>query len=105
MMTFSPRSLLIAATAAIGLAAPLLSPAPATAADTKQKMVQNRKYQGPQGRFFLAEDRGYFKKAGIDIQMDQGNGSGAPIPLVANGTYDVGFGDINALIQIAATKP
>jgi hypothetical protein len=36
--------------------------------------------------------------------MDQGNGSGAPIPLVANGTYDVGFGDINALIEFAAKK-
>jgi len=103
-MTFSPRSFLVAATAVIGLAAPLLAPAPA-AAQTKLKMVLNWKYQGPQGWFFLAEDRGYFKKAGIDIQMDQGNGSGAPIPLVANGTYDVGFGDINALIQFAATKP
>jgi NitT/TauT family transport system substrate-binding protein len=37
--------------------------------------------------------------------MDQGNGSGAPIPLVANGTYDVGFGDINALIEFAAKRP
>ncbi|MBS0536833.1 MAG: ABC transporter substrate-binding protein [Proteobacteria bacterium] len=104
-MTFSTRSFLIAATAVIGLAAPLLSPGPATAADTKLKMVLNWKYQGPQGWFFLAEDRGYFKKAGIEMQIDQGNGSGAPIPLVANGTYDVGFGDINALIQFAATKP
>jgi len=103
-MTFSPRSFLVAAAAVIGLTAPLLTPAPA-AAQTKLKMVLNWKYQGPQGWFFLAEDRGYFKKAGIDIQMDQGNGSGAPIPLVANGTYDVGFGDINALIQFAATKP
>ncbi|HVZ51764.1 MAG TPA: ABC transporter substrate-binding protein [Pseudolabrys sp.] len=103
-MTFSPRTLLIAATAAIGLAAPMFAPAPA-AAETKLKMVLNWKYQGPQGWFFLAQDRGYFKKAGIDITMDQGNGSGAPIPLVANGTYDVGFGDINALIQFAALKP
>lgn len=103
-MTFLPRSFLVAAAAVIGLTAPLLAPAPA-AAQTKLKMVLNWKYQGPQGWFFLAEDRGYFKKAGIDIQMDQGNGSGAPIPLVANGTYDVGFGDINALIQFAATKP
>ena len=75
------------------------------AAETKLKMVLNWKYQGPQGWFFLAQDRGYFKKAGIDITMDQGNGSGAPIPLVASGTYDVGFGDINALIQFAALKP
>ena len=27
------------------------------------------------------------------------------MPLVANGTYDVGFGDINALIELAAKKP
>jgi NitT/TauT family transport system substrate-binding protein len=103
-MTLSARSLLIAATAAIGIAAPMMTAAPA-AAETKLKLVLNWKYQGPQGWFFLAQDRGYFKKAGIDITMDQGNGSGAPIPLVANGTYDVGFGDINALIQFAAVKP
>jgi NitT/TauT family transport system substrate-binding protein len=103
-MTSTRRSLLIALTAAIGLAVPLAGMTPA-AAETKLKMVLNWKYQGPQGWFFLAQDRGYFKKAGIDITMDQGNGSGAPIPLVASGTYDVGFGDINALIQFAATKP
>ena len=103
-MTSTRRSLLIAMTAAISLAVPLAAATPA-AAETKLKMVLNWKYQGPQGWFFLAQDRGYFKKAGIDITMDQGNGSGAPIPLVASGTYDVGFGDINALIQFAATKP
>ena len=103
-MTSTRRSLLIAITAAIGFAVPLAAATPA-AAETKLKMVLNWKYQGPQGWFFLAQDRGYFKKAGLDMTMDQGNGSGAPIPLVASGTYDVGFGDINALIQFAATKP
>src|SRR6478735_9439352 len=89
---------------AIGLAAPLTIAAPAVA-QTKLKMVLNWKYQGPQGWFFLADDRGYFKAAGLEVTLDQGNGSGAPIPLVASGTYDVGFGDINALIQFAAVKP
>ena len=78
---------------------------PAEASDLKLKMVLNWKYQGPQGMFFLAEDLGYFKAAGLDMTIDQGNGSGAAVPLVANGTYDVGFGDINALIELAAKKP
>ena len=102
-MTLITRRSVIAFAAALGMAAPLA--APPAAADTKLKIVLNWKYQGPQGFFFLANDRGYFKAAGLDVTMDQGNGSGAPIPLVANGTYDVGFGDLNALIEFAAKKP
>jgi NitT/TauT family transport system substrate-binding protein len=72
---------------------------------TKIKMVLNWKYQGPQGMFFLAEDLGYFKAENLEVTLDQGNGSGAAVPLVANGTYDAGFGDINALIELAGKKP
>ncbi len=92
----------LALAAAVGCAFALSAPAQA---QTKLKMVLNWKYQGPQGWFFLADDRGYFKAEGLEVQMDQGNGSGAAVPLVANGTYDVGFGDINALIELAAKKP
>ena len=74
-------------------------------AQTKLKMVLNWKYQGPQGWFFLAEDKGYFKAEGLEITIDQGDGSATPIPKVASGTYDIGFGDINALIEFAARKP
>ena len=90
--------------AALAIAVSVAAAAPACA-ETNFKMVLNWKYQGPQGWFFLADDRGYFKAAGLNVTLDQGNGSGAPIPLVANGTYDVGFGDINALIEFAAKKP
>ncbi len=103
MALLTRRSAVVVA-AALAIAAPLAAAAPA-AAETKLKMVLNWKYQGPQGFLFLADDRGYFKAAGLDVTMDQGNGSGAPIPLVANGTYDVGFGDLNALIEFAAKKP
>src|SRR5579863_1691744 len=74
-------------------------------AQTKIRLVLNWKYEGPQGMFFLAQDRGYFKQAGLDVTFDQGNGSGAAVPQVANGAYDMGFGDINALIELAAKKP
>lgn len=79
---------------------------PGMAADPlKVKMVLNWKYGGGQGMFFLAQDRGYFQAEGLDVAMDQGNGSGAAVPLVANGTYDIGFGDINALIDFASKHP
>jgi NitT/TauT family transport system substrate-binding protein len=97
------RSALLAMTAALALSA--FAAAPAAAQTTKLKLVLNWKYQGPQGMFFLADDKGYFKQEGLEVTLDQGNGSGAAVPLVANGTYDIGFGDINALIELAARKP
>jgi NitT/TauT family transport system substrate-binding protein len=97
------RSALLAMAAALALSA--FAAAPAAAQTTKLKLVLNWKYQGPQGMFFVAEDKGYFKQEGLEVTLDQGNGSGAAVPLVANGTYDVGFGDINALIELAAKKP
>ncbi|MGV3632888.1 MAG: ABC transporter substrate-binding protein [Pseudorhodoplanes sp.] len=93
---------LILASAILGITMPS---GMALASPAKLKMILNWKYQGPQGWFFLAQDRGYFAAEGIDIEMTQGNGSGAAVPMVANGTYDVGFGDINALIELAARKP
>jgi NitT/TauT family transport system substrate-binding protein len=89
----------------VGLAAGPLALASPASAQTKLKLVLNWKYQGPQGMFFLADDRGYFKAEGLEVALDQGNGSGAAVPLVANGTYDAGFGDINALIELAGKKP
>lgn len=86
------------------LAAALPRPAIAQAA-TRLRMVLNWRYQGPQGWFFLAEDKGYLREAGIELVMDQGNGSGAAVGAVASGSYDLGFGDINALIQLVARGP
>jgi NitT/TauT family transport system substrate-binding protein len=74
-------------------------------AQTKIKMVLNWKYQGPQAWFFMAQDRGYFKAEGLDVEIDQGEGSSASITKVAAGAYQAGFGDINALINLAATRP
>ena len=99
-MTMKPA--LLALAALIGLAP--LGAAPAQA-QTKLKLVLNWKYQGPQGWFFIAEDKGYFKAEGLEVTIDQGDGSATPIPKVASGTYDIGFGDINALIEFAARKP
>jgi NitT/TauT family transport system substrate-binding protein len=90
---------------ALALALALTAGSVAAHAETKLKLILNWKYEGPQGMFFLAQDRGYFRQQGLDVSFDQGNGSGAAVPQVANGAYDMGFGDINALIELAAKKP
>ncbi|MEM6382669.1 MAG: ABC transporter substrate-binding protein [Pseudomonadota bacterium] len=103
MMSFKiNRRTFVAGTAA---AASTLAMPAIVRATTPIKMILNWRYQGPQAWFFLAEDNGYFADVGIDMQMDQGNGSGAAVGSVAGGAYDVGFGDINALTQLVATNP
>lgn len=52
----------------------------------------------------MAQDKGYFKAEGLDVEIDQGEGSSASITKVAAGAYQAGFGDINALINLAATR-
>ena len=72
---------------------------------TKIKFILNWKYYGPQAWFFIAQDKGYFKAAGLDVEFDQGDGSpGAPTK-VAAGAYDAGFGDLPTVIQLAAQRP
>lgn len=91
---------LFLASAAATLATPALAQS-----RTRLKLVLNWRWQGPQGMFLLAEDRGYFRAAGIDLTIDQGEGSAASVTKVATGAYDVGFGDINAAIALSAQRP
>jgi NitT/TauT family transport system substrate-binding protein len=88
---------------ALGMAS--MAASTAVMAQTKIKMVLNWKYEGPQAWFFLAQDKGYFKAEGLDVQFDQGEGSSGSIPKVASGAYQAGFGDINAVIELAAKNP
>ncbi|MDX3906896.1 MAG: ABC transporter substrate-binding protein [Pigmentiphaga sp.] len=89
--------------AALGLCLSML-PA-AASAQIPIKMTLNWKYEGAQAWFFLAQERGYFKAEGLDVQIDQGEGSAAGIPKVAAGTYTAAFGDMNALIDLAGRRP
>ena len=62
--------------------------------------------QGPQSPFFLAQERGYYTEAGVNLTaIDAGRGSADTIGRIAGGAYEIGFGDLNALIEFNAKNP
>ncbi|MGL4286680.1 MAG: ABC transporter substrate-binding protein [Phreatobacter sp.] len=92
-------------TAAAALGLTLFAPHVRAQALTSIKFTLGWKTQGSDAPFFVARDKGYFREAGLDVIIDQGEGSGATVTRIMGGAYDAGFGDINAIIQNAATRP
>jgi NitT/TauT family transport system substrate-binding protein len=66
------------------------------------RMQLNTFFSGPQAWFFLADERGYLRDEGLAIEFTQGDTAANTIPKMAAGGFDVGYGDINALIEHAA---
>lgn len=58
---------------------------------------------GDQAPFHLAQEKGLFKKYGLDVTIDDGNGSVATVQIVGNGEYDVGHASL-APMAIARSK-
>ena len=104
-MRITRRSLL-SLSGALALAGALGVPLSAQAQDlTPLRFTLDWKFEGPSAGFFLAQKNGYFEAEGLDVTIDTGAGSRESIPRVATGTYDMGFGDINALIKFLDEDP
>src|ERR1700694_1577027 len=69
----------------------------AAAEDTTIKFTLGWKTQGSDAAFFYAKDNGFFKDEGLNVVIDQGEGSGATVTRVMSGAYHAGFRGINTI--------
>jgi NitT/TauT family transport system substrate-binding protein len=91
---------LAGAAAASALAAPALAQA-----RTRVRFTLDVDFWGPQSNFLYGVEKNFFADEGLDVQIDGGAGSGQAVTRVAQGTYDIGFGDFGTLARFTATNP
>jgi len=72
------------------------------AANTPVTFQLNWMAGGPNAGFAAAVAEGYYKDAGLDVTLVQGNGSGTTAQLVANGRAQLAYADAVAVSQLIA---
>lgn len=105
-MSIDRRRLVTSIAALIGSGAlGTISAATGQQALKRVRLLLNTSFSGPQAWFLLAEDLGYFRREGLQLEMTTGAGAYTAAPRFAGGAFDFGYGDINALIEVAAREP
>ncbi|MGD9843963.1 MAG: ABC transporter substrate-binding protein [Variibacter sp.] len=74
-------------------------------AQTAVRFSLDSKIDGAAAPFFLALDRGYFKREGLDVTIDPAATGLEPITRLAGETYDIALGDFNALVRWRDQNP
>jgi NitT/TauT family transport system substrate-binding protein len=87
------RFLKKAATAASALAFPMTPVRLRAAALKPVTMTLDWVFQGPNVGFMLAQEKGFYREAGLDVAITSGRGSGSTAQLVASKAAQFGFAD------------
>jgi NitT/TauT family transport system substrate-binding protein len=65
----------------------------ATGALKQVAMMLDWVYQGPNVGFMMAQEKGFYREAGLDVAITAGKGSGTTAQLVASKATQIGFAD------------
>lgn len=71
----------------------------------KVKFLLNSGFSGANSWFLLADERGYFRDEGIEVEFVDGRGAFTAAGRVAREGYDFGYGDMQAVIEQSAADP
>ncbi len=82
----------------------LLAMPVAAVAQSKEKvtLMLNWYVYGEHAPFFLGIERGIFEKEGIDLEVQEGRGSGITIQAVAAGSVTFGYADVGVMMRAAS---
>lgn len=95
-----PRRLLLGSPALLALPAiGRAQPAP------RVRLQLDWAFQAPNAFALVARDRGFFREAGVEVEIAPGQGSGAVPPTLVSGSADMGYADLNPAIRFLAQNP
>ena len=77
----------------------------ARAATKTYRMLLNTAFSGPQAWLMLAQDNGYLRDEGLELEFTTGAGAFTAAPRMQAEGFDFGYGDVNSLIEVAAKSP
>ncbi|MCS7061167.1 MAG: ABC transporter substrate-binding protein [Anaerolineae bacterium] len=86
-------------------AAPAEQPAAAPPKITHIRFALDWAIEGPSAPFLIALDKGYFAEEGLSVVIDRGTGSAGTVTKVASGAYEMGYADINSMIEFNVKNP
>jgi len=68
----------------------------------KVTVMLNWYLTGPNLAFYSGKERGYFEQEGLDLQIQEGRGSGPTVQAVAANNVTFGYADISTMIKVAS---
>ena len=69
------------------------------------RFVLDWKFEGEHAQFTVPVTDGTYRRLGLNVSIDRGNGSGDTIAKVAAGAYDMGVADTSTMVRFNANNP